>query len=281
MSFMKLPTLISLPMVLFSTQLSAQIVSAVTIPLPVNNERRTVAKATVTLHESYENVFWSLYDQYEHQLPVIEVGMETLYEQLQNKEMEAARITMESVLENQYREVAVRRDFMEKFNNSMNGQVALQFLQSEILHDLILRSRTVEESKVTLPQWNVAMLKDEKVKQSVMAFTLGVTQEDEGRFRKVYEDFNFDYSRVVGHQLVWFEQYIEDVSELTPAQSLKLAREFVAMQFNELKVKENYFKKINEEFGTDMAVRFFHTEEYFDMMSKLKVWADLQKDDSR
>ena len=122
------------------------------------------------------------------------------------------------------------------------------------------------------PPWQPEMLEDDNVKMAAMEENLGLTREQVLRFRSLFVDFEFNYSRIVGHQLVWFEQFVEDVSDLTPAQCKKLGKEFLSMQQNELRLREKVFKEMKSEFGDQVALRYMALDEFFNASAKLQTW---------
>lgn len=254
---------------------NAQHASADVFPAAVNEDRIAVLRASLSLPESHETLFWPLYEQYEQKHRRSDECSLTSLTELTHHASERDPVEcVESIFSAMEDDVLLKKEFFEKINRSINGAVALEFLQSEALLDLILKSRMYEQLTWERPQWTPAFQKDEKARMTVMEFALGLSGEDAEKFRLLYEDFDFDYSRVVGHQLVWFEQYIEDVSFLTPAVAQQLGKEFISMQQNEIIVREKYFRKMADTFGSGTAARFIALDDYFTMMAKLKVWSD-------
>jgi hypothetical protein len=203
---------------------------------------------------------------------------ETAHKSLQdltlNKDEGRSWSNLQHLFDAQRREVDLKKEYFEKIVASTNGTIALQFLQGEMLFDLLMKSKLYEGLNWQSPAWTPAIRKDEKAKTRVMKFTLGITGADEARFDEIHEDFEFECSRVVGHQFHFFEQYLDDANDWTPGQCKKLGSAFLTMQLNELKIKERFADRINEAFGSGFAARYIGLQEYFNTMSKLKVWSD-------
>lgn len=119
-----------------------------------------------------------------------------------------------------------------------------------------------------------AVITEERTRQTVYEFVLGVPLQDSAAFRSMLEDFQFEDSRAVGHEYVFFEYYIDEANEWTPFQGRKIGSSFIAMQLHEVDVKEKFYAKLHAKFGPSFAARFLALHEYLNIMSKLKVWSD-------
>jgi hypothetical protein len=244
-------------------------------------DRLSLIGSAVTLPAAQENDFWPLYEQYEKKRkdqgetfrPFVSADLNGEISSFDSLNQDPSSLVLK-ILNAESRGVKLKKEYFDKIESALNGSIALQFLQSEILIDMIHRSRLYEGEKWSCPDWNVGMLKDENMKCQVMEFTLGLSGNDSQKFRPLFEDYQFDYSRIVGHQYFFFEQYIEDVSGLTPAQCKKLGNEFLNMQQREIVVRKNFFEKMRQFFGAKVAVRFLAVDDYYSLMEKLKTWSD-------
>jgi hypothetical protein len=267
--------LFSLPCMVFCHSIIAQQADIRLTVHDQSSQRLSVMKSALSLRQSDEVAFLPIYAQYEGQLVADDgCSLASVNQLASSSRASEAAACVRAVLKSQNQSVVLRREYFEKINSATNGTVAFQFLQFEALLDLLQQSRLYENTNWNHPQWHKAMLKDEAIKREVMEFTLGLNAEQREKFRPLYEDYEFEYSRVVGHQLVWFEQFIEDVSDFTPAQCKKLGREFLSMQQNELKIRERFLKKFIDILGEETAARYMALEDYFSMMAKLKTWSE-------
>lgn len=238
-------------------------------------DQGNILKASLVLHESEENMFWPLYEQYEAQLNSMKQKTITSLTALIASERDtASTFSVLSLLGDQRAEVNLKQEYFEKIASSTNGSVALQFLQGEALYDLLLKSKVYEQLQWNGSVWTPAILTDERVKRTLYEFILSVPAKDTVIFRSLLSDFDFHFSRVVGHEYVFFEHYIDNANGWTPFQCKKMGNNFISMQLNEVKVKEDFFRKFSETFSPSFATRLISLHEYFSMMSKLKVWSD-------
>jgi hypothetical protein len=253
----------------FSQQASQQII------FPSVPDRINILKASLALHESEENIFWPLYEQYEEKLTILKQStLESLRAVSLNVDRANAVNGVNSLFQDLQREANLKKEYFDRLLSSTNGTIGLQFLQGEALYDLLMKSALYEELNWKYPQWNPEAVRDELIKKNIFENALGVAPEDTTQFRQLLTEFEFDYSRIVGHEFLFFEQYIDDPTTWTPGQCKKLGNAFINMQLNEVKVKDKYFKQFSEAFDPLFAARLISFQEYFIMMSKLKVWSD-------
>jgi hypothetical protein len=261
--------------VLFVPSLQAQQVSNQIGNIKDIPDQGNILKASLVLHDSEENMFWPLYEQYEAQLGEMKQKTITSLAAVIASERDSTEgFSVVTLLEDQRAEVGLKKEYFEKIASSTNGSVALQFLQGEALYDLLLKSKLYEQLQWNGSVWTPAILTDEHAKQTVYEFVLGVPARDTTTFRSLLADFDFYYSRAVGHQYVFFEHYIDNANGWTPFQCKKMGDNFLNMQLVEVKVKEDYFRIFSEAFSPPFATRLISLHEYFNMMSKLKVWSD-------
>jgi hypothetical protein len=147
-------------------------------------------------------------------------------------------------------------------------------VQTEELFSLLSTAEIFEAKLSNRPVWNEALLTSETERIRLVEEALAIPFSDTSKFAKLYSDYDFDYARVVGHEMVWFDMYIEEPVDLTPGQCKNSAKQFLAMKQNEIKVKHKYFRKITELFDGRVAKKFLAVEEYIRTMCKLKLWSD-------
>ncbi len=235
------------------------------------SEQKNVLRSLLALKESEEAIFWPLYEQYEQQLQSTSaVAPANL-----SGEADNPNSVVHQAFNNRYRSVRVRKDFFEKINSAINGTVALKFLQSEALTELMQKSKSCELDFGEQLVWDKRFINDEQLKFERMVALLNPSREFIDELKMVFDDFEFEYSRVVGHQFVWFELYVEDPLELTPAQCRKMGTEFLQQQYNEIGVAQRFFKQLASKTDENLAEMFIMLEDYFNTMAKLEVWSDL------
>jgi hypothetical protein len=238
-------------------------------------DRMKTLKASLVLGESDERIFWPLYEQYAERLSELNQStVNALQRLIKSRGDDEAISNVKAVLNHQSMEVALKKEYFDKIIQSTNGTVALQFLQGEELFALLVKSKLFEQEEWNYSLWTPALLKSEEVNQTITEFALGVATGDSAKFRGIMSEFEFEYSRVVGHEYVFFEQCIDDPGAWTPGQCKALGNAFISMQVNELKVKEKFFKQFENTFGSSLAAEFISLQECFSTLSKLRVWLD-------
>lgn len=262
-SFIVAALVVSLPTV-------AQQASLLHVADDEKSERKNVLRSLLALKESEETIFWPLYEQYEQQLESTSFSIRTAAAQSNNPNS-----VIGQAFKNQYRNVRVKKEFFERINAAINGTIALKFLQSEALTELMQKSKYRELDFGEQLVWDKQFINDERLKFERMVELLSPSPESVEKLRLVFDDFEFEYSRVVGHQFVWFELYVEDPLDLTPAQCKKMGAEFLQQQYNEVRVAERFFKQLASDTDEKLAAMFIMLEDYFNTMAKLEVWSDL------
>jgi hypothetical protein len=263
-----------LPVVLLSVTAMGQQASNVVLH-ESNSAQSNFLRAALSEHEMSEHVFWPLYYQYQQESSEVEVvTANTLQALILLGDESEGTVLVRRLLSSHRDEAKLKSDYFQKIQASTNGSVALQFLQSEILFELLLRSRLYETNTWNKPKWTATMLRDDNAKLSVLQTALEIPTPNIDRFREIADEFEFDYSRVVGHQFVFFEHCVDDVKELTPGICKKLGLNLLTMLQDEAKIKEKYFNKLESEFGPRLAAEFISLQEYFFTMAKLDVWSE-------
>lgn len=259
-------------LVVLATSVRAQ--QASTSLLVENYDEVDFLQSSLTLTESQANLFWPLYEQFGRTLSAVKANTGAAMIHLSNANAKELSQRMIDVLRSQKEEVLIRKELFDKVQSLTNGTVAFQVIQSEAIFNLLERSKVYDEVWMQRFIGDGTVLRDEAARIALMEELLEVPDAVIPAFRDLAEQYEFEYSRIVGHDMAFFELYIEDPKELTPGQSKKLGSCFVSMQMNEVSLKERFFGKLSEAFGDEFAVRFVLLEEYFGVMNKLRAWSE-------
>jgi hypothetical protein len=247
-------------------------------------ERIAVMRST-TIPVEQENLFWTIYAEYviearetdtgcsSFSANASDTGGDTWTRALISRNVDPSPCFQE-MLSNQSKEVKLKAKYFDRVRNAVNGSVALQFLQTEMLMDLLHRSKMYESMDWSMPHWNASLLKNEEAKFDIIEFTLGIAPEQSRSFRVLFEDYQFEFSRIAGHRLFFFEAYVDDVAFFTPGHCNQLGNDFLKMQLDEIKLRQHFFVRISAAFDANLAARFLTLDDYFTSMEKLKVWSD-------
>jgi hypothetical protein len=249
----------------------------------ISTERIAVMRAA-TIPVEQENLFWTIYAEYVEArdtdpacsslaMNAANVQGGPLADALVSRKIDPSPCFRE-MLGNQSQDVNLKAQYFERISNAVNGSVAMQFLQAEALMDLLHRSKMYERMDWNRPHWNSSLLKNEKAKFDVIEFALGIAPEQSRSFRVLFEDYQFEFARIAGHQLSFFEMYIDDVGFSTPGHCNQLGSNFLKMQLDEIELRQHFFERLSAAFDANLATRYLALDDYFTSMDKLKVWSD-------
>ncbi len=234
------------------------------------SERENVVRSLLILKKSEETIFWPLYEQYARQIKPASFNVPGVPDQ-----PDELNAIIGEAFRDHYENIRTRKDYFEKINSAINGTIALKFLQSEALSELMHKSKYCERNFGDRLVWDKRFITDEQLKFDHLTALMDTSPEFAEKIRLIFDDFEFEYSRVVGHQFVWFELFVEEPFETTPAQCRKIGAEFLQQQHNEIKVAERFFKRLASETNEKFAATFIMLEDYFNTMAKLEIWSDL------
>lgn len=254
-------------------------VPASTIQFATN--RTSVIKGSFEFPEAQGQAFWPIYEQYEREQQIPSgcafVALNTLARAQSSIKDEEAFDCVRNLIAHRYDKLSVKKQYFEQVNNQINGKMALQFLQAEELLDLMTCWSIFEGTswqKIVADPYSVVSSDRIEEKHQIITAVLSLPETAHEKFRGLYDAYESECSVLLGEGLSMFEQYIREVSDLTPAQASRFGSEFLSLQQKEAKLKERYFLEMNEAMGPGLAARFIALEDYFSVIGKMKVWAE-------
>ena len=237
----------------------------------LNPNRLSITNVVLKLPVSEEKTFWAIYEEYIDESEKT-IGLNSL-NRLMTRAIDVQTFNfLDSLLANRNQELALRQQYFEKICKAINGRVGIQFLQTEELLDLIVMSEYYEK----LP-WSSAFLShdsDPTKITEVLLKELSMESNQSENFVYLYEAFQYESSATWGDELSWFEQYIEDVSDQTPAQAYAMGKEFIRLQQREVKVKNKYFVSIRKIADAETSAQLMAWEDYRSIIGKIKAWSN-------
>lgn len=242
-------------------------------PLP---GRATVIKEFLEVPGMSEKIFWPIYSEYEFAQQKVFDGLHVLESMVGDKDSHisiSGHNEIKKYIKIQYDEVATKHRYFSTIAQDVNGSLAYQFVQTETIFDLMDRADFYRLHNFSPLASYIGFLND-SLKWNYMISYLSISTEQSEKLKPVYDLFEFEYSRVVGEQFVWFGQYTDDVSLLTPGQAKLMGESLLRMLKAEITVKEKFFWLIEDIIGSDSAAQYFLMEDYVSVRNKLQVWAD-------
>jgi hypothetical protein len=247
------------------------------------SSRLPVIRASLNLPESHEQTFCLMYEEYEKKhaetFQCAFLALSDLAGAKNPPDDQGAFDCVSNLILHRCNALDVKGEYFESISRSINGRVALQFLQAEELMDLMAISKVYEKTAWRQPPMHLDEDEDGNRnrngnKRQWLRTVLSLQDDKDNKFWPLYEAYEAEYDSLLGEDLGIFEQYIRG-SDLTPAQARRVGQEFLRLQRNEEKLRQKYFLEIDTAMGSSFAARFVALDDYFSTMAKMKTWADM------
>jgi hypothetical protein len=175
--------------------------------------------------------------------------------------------------------LAVKKEYFNEVGTSLNGIIALQFLQTEVLLDMMESSNIYDASawknfRFRSRSLSVGQLKSSR--QNTIAAALALPADKATNFWFVYNRYQEECDALLGEDFSIFELYIGEPTDFTPALAKRLGHDLLSIMERELTIKEKYFKEMNTAVGPSLAARFLAWEDYNSIVNKMYAWAENQ-----
>lgn len=253
-----------------------------TLALTVSeNDRISVVKSSVRLAEWHEKSFWPLYEKYMND--AVKVYSLT-YRSLQDLAGSNNAISDHEAFENAsklltYRndELALRKQYYREIGAVLNGVIALQFLQTEAMMDMIESSEIYSKSSWKNFRFHPQALSSDQIKtakHNTISSALSLSSGEEDAFWMVYSKYEEECDAILGEDYSLYSLFASDASDFTPALAKRLGHDLLLVMEREIKLKEKYFLEMNAAAGSSIASRFLAWEDYYSVVSKMYAWAD-------
>ncbi len=253
-----------------------------TLALSVSeNDRISVIKSSVRLAEWHEKSFWPLYDKYFND--AVKVYSLT-YRSLKDLAETEKNVNDQEAFENgkkllRYRndELALRKHYYLEMGGVLNGVVALQFLQTEAMMDMIESSAIYGRSSYRNFRFQPTALSSEQfksAKHNTLSTALSLSPEEKDLFWKVYYKYEAECDALLGADYSIYALFASDAADFTPALAKRLGNDLLLVMEREVRLKEKYFLEMNAAGGSSLAARFLAWEDYYSVISKMYAWAE-------
>lgn len=255
-----------------------------TLALSVSgNDRISVVKSSVHLAEWHEKSFWPLYEDYLKE--AVKVYSLT-YRSLQDLAGTDKSTMNEEAFENGWKlltyrndELALRKKYYLEVAAVLNGVVALQFLQTESMMDMLQSAQIYGNSDWKNYQFHFQKMADGKVKEAkhnTLTSALKLAPENAEAFWNVYSRYEEECDALLGEAYNVYSLFASDAADFTPALAKRLGHDLLKVMEREVRLKERYFLEMNAAAGSVAAAGFLAWEDYYSILSKMHAWADGQ-----
>lgn len=244
-------------------------------------DRISVVKSSVHLAEWHEKAFWPLYEKYMNDA----VKVSTLtYRSLQDLANTDQSIAEQDAFENGWELLTYRNDdlklkkqYYQEVGAALNGVVALQFLQTETMMDMLETSQIYANSSWKNYRFHTTSMPEEQARQAkhnLMASAIQLSADKKDAFWSVYSKYEEECDALLGDKYSIYSLFSSDASDFTPALAKRLGNDLLQVMEREIRLKERYYLEMNANVGSHEAARFLAWEDYYSVVAKMYAWAD-------
>lgn len=253
-----------------------------TLALSVSGDDRiSVVRSSVRLAEWHERSFWPLYEQY---LSDATDAYSSSYRSLQGLATTDSDGNAAEAFEHgwnllTYRNEAleVKKKYYKEVGAVLNGVVALQFLQTETMMDMLQSAQIYGETDWKNFHFSPATLPPDQAKagkHNIIEAALSIPASKRTAFWDVYERYEQECDDLLGEHYNVYSLFAGEASDFTPALAKRLGYDLLHITERELRLKERYFLEMNEAVGSMLAARFLAWEDYYSLVAKMHAWTD-------
>jgi Spy/CpxP family protein refolding chaperone len=245
-------------------------------------DRRNIIKSSIDVPSWHERSFWPLYENY---MTRAEEASSEAYRTLGTLAKTDKKVSGPDALDNARQMLAsrkilhdIRKQSYVEIANALNGIIAMQFLQTETLLDMMESSRVYDATSWKKFRFHPKALTTHQfkaAKNNTITKALELTEEEADKFWPLYSQYEEECDALLGEDYSVIALYAGDAPDFTPALAKRLGNEFLQIMDRELKLKEKYFQKMNEKAGPSVASRFLAWEDYYSLVSKMHAWAEM------
>lgn len=265
---------------LYTSSFSQLAKNAVSLPVS-GNDRITVVRSSVRLAEWHEKSFWPLYEKYlSDATSVFSVTYRSIRDLAATDESVEEQTAFENgwkVLTSRKEEVALRKKYYAEVGSILNGVIALQFLQTEALMDMLETANLYGKSEWEKYRFQAHSIPENQVreaKHNTLAAAINIPSEKEDAFWNLFNDYENESNALLGDAYNVYSLFASDAADFTPALAKRLGHDLLHVMEREVRLKERYFLQMNSVVGSNLAAQFLAFEDYYSVLSKMHAWAD-------
>lgn len=242
-------------------------------------DRLTVVRTSIPLTEWHERSFWHQYKNYLERIQNISsVTYKTLQELVQTgKTANEAFENGRKMITHRLDELSLKRQFFDEICLEHNGIIALQFLQTEAMLDMMESSRIYEQTPLRSFRFHPNEFSSTQLKQvkyNIITKALSLTPEEVAIFFPVYSRYEDESEEILGEEYNLYELFTGEPSDITPLLAKRQGTDLLTIMDREIRLKEKYFNEMNTTAGSLLAGRFLAWEDYYSTTAKLYMWVD-------
>ena len=253
-----------------------------TLALTVSgNDRMAVVKSSVRLAEWHEKAFWPVYEKYMGEATKV---YSEIYRSLQDLAKTDEKVADADAFENGWKlltlrneELELRKTYYREVGGILNGVIALQFLQTESMMDMLESAKIYSKSRLEKYRFYDRALPEAEVKEAkhnTLAAALMIPNDKMQTFWNLYSRYEDESDALLGEAYSIYSLFASDAADFTPALAKRLGNDLLHVMEREIRLKERYFLEMNAMVGSSLAARFLAWEDYYSLVSKMYAWSD-------
>jgi hypothetical protein len=244
-------------------------------------DRIAMVKNSIDIPAWHENSFWPMYENYLSKIENISQQTSRTLFDLGNSDQlvadEDALHVAKLYLDFQKQELRVKQDAFAEVGAELNGVIALQFIQTEILMDMMQSAKLLESTRVGKYKFYphaVPSNQYAQAKRNIIAAAIKLQPDQAVKFFNAYTEYEEECSQTLGENYDIYGLYSGEPSDYTPGLAKRLGYNLLDLMSREISLKERYFIRINNEFGPAIAAKFLAWESYNSLINKMYAWSD-------
>ncbi|HYG04520.1 MAG TPA: hypothetical protein VD927_18865 [Chryseosolibacter sp.] len=243
-------------------------------------DRLSLVKTSIDLPSWHEKTFWPVYESY---LQKMKESSASAYRTLTDLSSLSASSedeinnTAENLFAFRYQEFAHMKEYYQRIGAEFNGVIALQFLQTEVMIDMVETSKIYDRSNWRSFKYYPTGQPYEQFiegKHNTMEKALSIPADKVTGFWSLYSKYEEDSNAYLGENYDMLSQYAGAASDYTPALAKRLGYGMLNVLERDIKLKEKYYKQMHEQFGASVAADFLAWEDYFSLLCKMHSWVE-------
>jgi hypothetical protein len=247
----------------------------------VSNDRMSLVRNSVDIPSWHEKSFWPIYEAYLSQGESVSNktyrSLEKISKIDKTSSFEESLNDPKQFFEIRNEQLAIRKEYYQQIANALNGIISFQFLQTELLLDMMESSQIYEGSRWSKYKFHPNALSEDQIKtakRNTMTAALELSKEEAQFFWAIYDQYEEECDAFLGKDYSVISLYAGEPSDFTPALAKRLGTDLITLLERESKLKEDYFYKFRNSLGPNVAARFLAWEDYYSIISKMYAWAD-------
>jgi hypothetical protein len=243
-------------------------------------DRIAFVRTNVPLNDWHETTFWPQYSDYRENTADLSMKQYIAVQDLARESQNNASAGYESgslLVTRCSDELAMKSRYYSEIGAQHNGAIALKFLQTELLLDLMETSKIYDQTWLRKYRFNPNVVNEEHRSQAeynTLIKALSLKGTDVQLFLPIYAEFEREREETLGDQYDLYSLFVGEPSDFTPGLAKRQGYDLLSVMDRELKLKSKYFEKLNAVLGPQIAARFLAWQDYYSVQCKLNIWAD-------